>query len=132
MIQEWADQHEYKLQIAALIVAALVLLVAIYRWLLLKWRNDATLRKYAYLHSLSSANLPAHEVLRIDIPEPQHVQLRLKGANQFDRLLLDEQLPVGLCEYPLELSQLPHGEYELVMISQDQESMKRFRWSGLA
>jgi len=129
-MEDWISSHEDKLKIASLIVALFVLLSAIYKWLLQKWRADVSLRKYAYLHELESREVKAISTLKVDVPVEQGLKITLSDS-QSSQVLYEGQTRVGVLELDMNMTEKPAGEYELELVTDDQTSIKTIIWSGL-
>ena len=130
-MEDWYVFNEDKLKLISLVTAGLVLLVSIYRWLLVRWRNDVNLRKYAKFKSLKSSRLRVLEELMIEVPEEQQISLVLESSEGQIESLYDQFSVVGDLKILLDMSARPEGEYLLVMRSDDQQMIKKVYWSGL-
>ncbi|NND94099.1 MAG: hypothetical protein HKN45_04490 [Flavobacteriales bacterium] len=129
MIQEWLSEHEDKLKVASLIVASLVLFISIYRWLLQRWRADVSLRKYAFLHSLNR-EVSLVQSLKIDVPLEQELELKLIRNGHENVVLYKDRAPSGTLEIELNMNGREIGDYELLMTTSDQTTLKKIFWSG--
>jgi hypothetical protein len=129
-MEDWFIEHEEKLKITSLVVASLVLLISIYRWLLQKWRADVSLRRYAYFQSLPDQDVGLSQMLKVDLPIDQEVELTLINANGQETTLFKGQAESGLLEVELDMSIHEQGDYELIMKTMDQTAIKTIKWSG--
>lgn len=127
---DWLEFHEDKIKVASLIVATLVLLSAIYKWLKIKWRSDVELRKYAYLQPLPNMFLKSSNTLVIEVAIEQHIYLALEQEGKVSTLLHDAISPAGELSCELLMSEHAPGDYDLVMVTSDQKILKRVKWSG--
>lgn len=130
-MEEWYIFNEDKLKVISLVTASLVLLVSIYRWLIIRWRNDVDLRKYAYFIPLKSRYLKSSEELMIEVPERQQIQLELESESGLRETLFKGSAPIGLLKIPLEMSEKKSGDYLIIMHCDDQKAIKKVIWSGL-
>jgi 4-amino-4-deoxy-L-arabinose transferase-like glycosyltransferase len=130
-MEDWYVFNEDKLKLISLITAILVLIVAIYRWLLVRWRNDANLRTYARFKALKSSRLRVMEELVIEVPESQHISLTLESSERPSEFLYNQVSDVGSLKILLDMTSRPEGDYELIMRSDNQQMIKKVYWSGL-
>ncbi|NNC83292.1 MAG: hypothetical protein HKN79_06920 [Flavobacteriales bacterium] len=129
-MEEWWSLHEEKLKIASVVVASLVLLVSIYRWLLQKWRSDVNLRRYAYLYPLDGNVLLRKQSIKVEVPVSQFIELSLTDENGRATELFNGEAPEGMLEVELDMSQMATGDYELKLSTDDQTALKRYAWTA--
>ncbi len=127
---DWLEEHDSKLKIASVVVALLILLVSIYRWMLLKWRSDVSMRKYAFFHSLPSSRVSELFHIRIDVPEEQEIQVLIINSSGTFEEVYNKLSPEGDLALEINMNGREKGTYEILMITSDQQSMKKIIWSG--
>ena len=130
-MEEWYLFNEDKIKLISLVTASLVLIVSIYRWLIIRWRNDVDLRKYAYFIPLKSRYLNSSEELIIEVPECQQIQLELESESGVSETLFNGPAPAGQLKIPLEMSEKKSGDYLIIMYCDDQKAIRKVIWSGL-
>lgn len=127
---DWIELHEDKLKVASLLVASLILIVSVYRWILLKWRSDVSLRKYAFLHSLPSPHVKSRFDVEVDVPESQFIRIYLVDEKGAEFEVYAQETQPGEIKISVSMEERSAGQYELTMQSPDQISVKKVLWSG--
>lgn len=111
----------------SLFVAFLVLVVALYRWLLMKWRSNVDLIAYAYLHPPRLDSETGRFKVRVEIPKREDIRLDLLDADERDlKSILEGPQEIGEKDLTLDMSNYPEGKYFIRMITPDQKLLKRF------
>lgn len=111
----------------SLFVAFLVLAVALYRWLLMKWRSNVDLIAYAYLQPPTLDSETGHFRVRVEIPKREDIRLDLLDAEERSlKNILEGIQEIGEQDLILDMSNYPEGKYFISMITPDQKLLKRF------
>jgi hypothetical protein len=127
-MEDWLEIHEYKIKIASLIVASLVLGSAISKWLKQKWMGDVNMRRYAHLSVLQSSMVAPVTELKVEVPIAQDVKVDLMHKQERIKTLIEGHLEAGVHPFILDLVGFPEGDYELVMRTDDQQNFKKIKW----
>lgn len=111
----------------SLFVAFLVLAVALYRWLLMKWRSNVDLIAYAYLQPPILDSETGYFRVRVEIPKREDIRLDLLDAEERSlKNILEGIQEIGEQDLILDMSNYPEGKYFISMITPDQKLLKRF------
>lgn len=129
-MEEWLEFNADRIRIASLITAGIVLIFAIYRWLLIRWRSDVNLRKYALFRSLPSNQLAPVQLLEVEVPVAQDIRLTLEQGDRVEAVLHEGEVAAGILQVRLDMRSHAAGDYSLVMHCDDQRMVKMVQWSG--
>jgi hypothetical protein len=127
MEQEFFNNYD-SLEVICLLVSLFVVIVAIYRWLMIKWQSEVNLRKYVFMHALPDQRLDLPFSVTIDVPVEQEVQVSVRDSVNKETEVLSKVFIKGSHEFTIPMTDLKRGEYMLVLKSEGQEDMKKFAW----
>jgi len=129
MEEEFFNRFD-SLEVVSLAVSAGVVIIAIYRWLLIKWQSEVNLRSYVFMHGLGAKHFSEPFKVHLDVPEEQEVSLIIEKDKDTSHCIHDGILKKGSHEISVSMKEMTSGDYRLILKSDGQEDMKLFSWKA--
>ena len=121
------DLLREKIEIISLVVAALVVIIGLYRYMLMRWRSDVNLRTYPFL-KVPSGRFLEHDttVVQVDCPSSQTIELALLDEKEEMVIAIHTgQIDAGLHSFEVQSEKFTAGVYYLRLKSNGQVDTRR-------
>jgi len=120
------EQLREKIEIMSLVVAILVVLVAIYRYLLNRWRSKIDLREYPYLMPIQGRTLTGVASVSVQCPEAQEVSLHfLDREDKLLHTINEGRVKAGINDFSIDTTVFETGTYYIRLKSKGQVDTRR-------
>ena len=117
------------LEVICLVVSLILVIVALYRWVIIKWQSQVDLRKYVFMEGLPARIMTNNFKVSLDVPEKQMVKLGIQNGHESEHTFFNGPLESGRHQIEVPMEDKPKGEYIITLISEGQEDQKRFEWN---
>ena len=115
------------LKIPMLVSSILLFAIALYFYLLRKWKFRARVGVYPFLHSLENMKVNSTILIRFDLPYRDEIKINILDGNEvIIDTISDEILEQGQHSVKFDTAILKTGEYYYQLISSRQNNIKRF------
>lgn len=117
-------------EIISLFVSFLVVSIAIYRWLMIRWQADVNLKKYVFVHGIPGRRLDGPFDIELEVPEDQQVVLAISQDGNVLKTIHNGPMTKGKHVVGVDCRGMTAGKYALAISTDGQEDIKLFEWSG--
>jgi hypothetical protein len=117
-------------EVISLLVSFLVVVIAIYRWLMVRWQSDVNLKRYVFVHGVPERRLDGPFEMHLDVPIEQHVILSISKGEDLMRTVHDGTLTAGSHRIGVDCQGLETGPYSIMVTTEGQVDIKKFDWLG--
>lgn len=121
-----SELMQERIEIASLIMAALVVIVALYRYILTRWRSDVDLRSYPFLKLINGRKWSGVVQLGVDCPTEQQLSVDLLDSTEQPlQSVFAGRMDVGFHQFEVDTAPLAEGTYYIQLKSLGQVDTRR-------